>query len=74
MDAFHVPIIGGWGMADSQGNLDLDMRLGDAVTQLRSQEALVALMNGCEIPHAMTRLLSSSLSEFYRLNALKRRR
>jgi hypothetical protein len=61
-------------MTDGQGNLDLDMRLGDAVMQLRSQEALVALMSGGEMPHAMTRLLSSSLSEFYRLNALKRRR
>jgi hypothetical protein len=61
-------------MTDGQGNLDLDMRLSDAVMQLRSQEALVALMSGNEMPHAMTRLLSSSLSEFYRLNALKRRR
>jgi hypothetical protein len=60
-------------MIDGQGHLDLDMRLGEAVNQLRSQEALVTLM-GCEMPHVMTRLLSISLSEFYRLNALKRRR
>jgi hypothetical protein len=61
-------------MTDGQSNLDLDMRLGDAVIQLRSQEALVALMSAGDMPHAMTKLLSSSLSEFYRLNALKRRR
>ena len=56
------------------GHLDLDMRLGDAIAQLRSQEALVTMMSVREIPDVMTRLLSSSLSEFYRLNALKKRR
>jgi hypothetical protein len=60
-------------MMDGQGHLNLDMQLGDAVTQLRSQEALVTLM-GRETPPVMTRLLSISLSEFYRLNALKKRR
>ena len=57
-------------MGDDHGNLDL--RLSEAIQQLRAQEALIVVMGRCPIGHLLTRLLSSSLSEFYRLNAFKR--
>ena len=51
----------------------LELVLHDALHQLRAQQALAPWAGQTPIRESVTKLLSSSLSEYCRLNALKHR-
>jgi hypothetical protein len=50
----------------------LERVLDDALHQLRAQQALASWIGETPIGESVTKLLSSSLAEYCRLNALKR--